>query len=514
MQRDRTFSIGMLGRAILWFVFWTIRGSMSKVISTFELSLHPRSAEQTLANWLYSEVRKAILDGRLKAGAKLPASRDFARRYRISRGTVVSAFERLQDDGYLSSRVGIGTWVNTKIAPRGSIRHGSSERPAYIRRVVSGYSKPKPFINWVHFAGIRPFGMAYPAVAEFPVDLWGRIAGRRARGLQSLWNEEDKGLGYRPLREAIAHYLGSSRGVRCSASQIVIVSGVQQALDLLFRLLLKPGDPVWMEDPGYFGAAIALGRGGARIIPVPVDEEGLSVSAGISAYAGARGVFLTPTHQYPLGMSMPVQRRMELLQWAAGAGAFIIEDDYDSEFQFDGLPAPALQSLDQNSSVIFVGTFNKLLFPSLRLGYIVFPQPLVDVFASFRRETDFHSSALDQAVLCDFIHDGHLGRHLRRMRNLYGSRLETLIEYGRRYLSGLLEISNTKAGLYTVAFLNNGMSSHQAEAAAAANGLETRSLDRFTLKRPDPKGLLLGFAAFEEKTIRRGITQLAAALDR
>lgn len=329
-----------------------------------------------------------------------------------------------------------------------------------------------------------------------------------------LAHEEDEGLGFGPLREAIAHYLGSSRGVHCGADQIVIVSGVQQALSLLSRLLLKSGDPVWMEDPGYFGASIAFERREARIIPVPVDEEGLSVSAGVGLCAHAKGVFLTPTHQYPLGVSMSLERRMELLQWAARTGAFIIEDDYDSKYQFDGLPAPALQSLDQNSNVIFIGSFNKLLFTSLRLGYVVLPQSLVDVFVSFKRETDFHSSGLDQAVLCDFIVDGHLGRHLGRMRDLYAGRLEALMHYGERYLTGLLEISGTKAGLYTAAFLKNGMTSRQAELIAAANGLETRALDRFTLRRPDPNALLLGFAAFDEKVLCAGIIQLAAALGR
>lgn len=485
---------------------------MSKVVSTFELSLHRRSAGQTLANWLYGELRGAILEGRLKAGARLPASRDFARRYRVSRGTVVSAFERLHDEGYLLSRVGIGTWVNAKLITGNSARHRHPEPPGYIRRAAAGYAKPKPFVNWLHFRGMRPFAMAHPALAEFPVNLWGRIAARRARGLRSLWQEEDEGRGSAPLREAIAHYLGSSRGVRCSAAQIVVVSGVQQALTLLSRLLIGSGDPVWIEDPGYFGASIAIERSGARIIPVPVDDKGLSVSAGIRLCAHARGVFVTPTHQYPLGVSMSIERRIELLQWAARTGAFIIEDDYDSEFQFDGLPASALQSLDQNSNVIFLGTFNKLLFNSLRLGYVVLPQSLVDVFVSFKRETDFHSSGLDQAILCDFIVDGHLGRHLRRMRDLYASRLEALMHYGQRYLGGLLEISSNKAGLYTAAFLKNGMTSRQAELLAAARGLETRALDRFTLRRLDPRALLLGFAAFDQSYLRAGVIQLAAAL--
>lgn len=487
---------------------------MSKVVSTFELSLQHRSPHQPLANWLYTELRAAILEGRLKAGVKLPASRDFAKLYRVSRGTVVHVFERLLDEGYLLSRVGVGTWVNSNVpASKPSLRN-PFEQPEYIRRVVSDYKKPMPFAGWVRFPGFRPFGMGFPALAEFPADTWGRLAAKRARAFRSWLREEDDGSGYRPLREAIAHYLGSSRGVKCTSNQVVIVSGVQQALDLLAHLLLKPGDPVWMEDPGYFGASIAFERAGAKIIPVPVDNEGLSVAAGIRSCPSAKGVFLTPGHQFPFGMAMSLERRIEVLEWATRTGAFIIEDDYDSEYRFEGLPVPSLQGLDQGSNVIFIGTFTKLLFPSLRLGYIVLPPSLIDVFVSFRKSSDLRSSSIDQAVLTDFITEGHFGRHLRRMRQLYGHRLEAMVEYGRRYLTGILEIQDPKAGLYTAAFLQNGMSSRQAEMIAAEVGVETRAIDRFVLKRHDPKGLLLGFAAFEENAIRAGIIQLAEVLGR
>jgi GntR family transcriptional regulator/MocR family aminotransferase len=274
------------------------------------------------------------------------------------------------------------------------------------------------------------------------------------------------------LREAIAHYLGSSRGVRCAADQVAIVSGVQQALDLLARLLLRPGDPVWMEDPGYFGASIAFERVGARIIAVPVDEQGLSVSTGLKLCARARRVYLTPAHQYPLGMAMPLSRRMEVLKWAARTGAFVIEDDYDSEFQLEGQPAQALQGLDQSSSVIFIGTFTKLLFPSLRLGYVILPASLVDTFTAFRRGAELRTAGFDQAILCDFIVAGHFGRHLRRMRSLYATRLEVLKDEGQRHLQGLLEIANTRTGLYTATFLGNGMTSRQAETTAARHGVD------------------------------------------
>jgi len=487
---------------------------MTKVVGTFELSLNRRSRDQTLANWLYSELRTAILEGRLKAGVRLPASRDFAHRYHLARGTVVSAFERLQDEGYLTSHVGIGTWVSARVSTRESRRPESSGPPGYVRSVVSEYIVPKPLRDWVRLADCRPFRMSEPALTEFPAEVWGRIASRRARALRSWLAEKDDGAGYLPLRQAIAHYLGSSRGVRCEAQQVVIVSGVQQALDVLSRFLIRPGDPVWMEDPGYFGASIAFERAGARLIPVPVDADGLSVYAGIKACSSAKGVYLTPAHQFPLGVTLSLERRMEVLSWAARTGAFIIEDDYDSEYCFQGEPAPALQGLDRGSNVIFVGTFTKLLFPALRIGYLVLPSALLDAFVSFRRGLELRTFGFDQAVLCDFITEGHFGRHLRRMRELYARRSQALSDAGRRHLTGLLEISNTRAGLYTAALLQNGMPSRLAETRAALQGIETAALDRFTLKRPDPRGLLLGFAAFDEKAILRGVVQLAGALSR
>src|SRR5581483_2279 len=262
---------------------------MAKSVSSFELSLSPRPQAQTIAHWLYRELRAAILHGRLKTGVRLPATREFAERYRLSRGTVVRVFERLHDEGYLCSRVGLGTWVNPNVVVEDAPRKSAVRTPDYIRRVVTGYKHPKPFIGWPKLQGSQPFGMRNPALAEFPAKVWARLAAKRVRAFRSWLNEEDDGAGYRALREAVAHYLGSSRGVRCTADEVVIVSGVQQAMDLLARLLLVPGDPVWMEDPGYFGPAIALQRAGARIIPVPVDEHGLSVAAGTKMCAQARG---------------------------------------------------------------------------------------------------------------------------------------------------------------------------------------------------------------------------------
>lgn len=484
---------------------------MPKTVSAFELTLHSRPQHQTLTAWLYGELRAAILQGRLGPGTRLPASRDFASQYGLSRGTVVSVLERLQAEGYVSSRVGLGTWVNHVAAPP-LPRPTASTPPAYIRRVIAEYKRPRPFVDLPFPEGVRPFRIGNPDVAEFPSELWGRIAASRSRNFKSWLNTEADGRGYRPLRDAIAEYLRTSRGVRCSSEQIIVVSGIQQALDLLGRLLLKPRDPIWMEDPGYFGASIAFDTVGARMVAVPVDEEGLSVSAGVKLCPNAKGVYLTPGHQFPLGVTMSLERRMAILNWASRVGAFVIEDDYDSEYRFEGQPVPALQSLDNQSSVILIGSFSKTLFSSLRVGYVVLPPSLVDFFLAFRYRTDFRNSTIDQAVLCDFIADGHLARHLRRMRNLYARRLAALIEGGKEHLGGLLELSDVRAGLYTIGFLKNGMTSRQAEKQAANRGIEALAVDRFTLRRPDPKALVLGFAAFEENAIQQGLIRLAKAL--
>ena len=483
---------------------------MPKAISSFELTLKRRSRHQTLTHWLYSELRSAVLEGQLAAGSRLPSSRDFARQYELSRGTVVSVMERLQAEGYVTSRVGFGTCVNRVEAPRPA-RH-TSTTPAYIRRVVSAHKLPQPWIDPAFAGAIRPFRIGVPAIDEFPSEVWGRIAADRGRNFGTWLRKEADRRGYGPLREAIAEYLRTSRGVRCTAEQVVIVSGIQQALDLLARLLLKKGDPLWMEDPGYFGARIAFENVGARIMAVPVNDDGLSVSAGIKMCPNAKGAYVTPAHQFPLGGTMSLERRMALLSWSSRTGAFVIEDDYDSEYRFQGPPVPALQSLDNHSSVIFIGSFSKTLFPALRVGYVVLPAPLVDPFVGLRYRTDFRNSSFDQAVLCDFIVDGHLARHLRRMRNLYAERLATLMEGAKQLLGGLLEISDVRAGLYTIGYLKNEMTSRQAEKLAAAQGVEVLGVDRCTLRRLDPNALLLGFGGFDEFAIRQGLIRLAKAL--
>jgi len=318
-------------------------------------------------------------------------------------------------------------------------------------------------------------------------------------------------MGYRPLQEAVCAYLSTSRGVRCRPEQVAIVSGTQEALDLVARLFLDPGDRVCLEDPGYPGAALVFEAVGARISTAPVDGEGMKPSA--ASLRGARLVYVTPAHQFPLGTTMSLRRRLELLDWSRRAGALIFEDDYDGEYRYSSRPLPALQGLDRGAQVLFSGSFSKVLFPSLRLGYLVVPADLVDRFAAARSITARHPPLLEQAVLCDFMAAGHFARHLRRMRQVYAERLAVLLDAARERLAGLLEVSPVEAGLQTAGWLRAGLDGEAAARAAAARGVEVTPLGRYG-RRPLPReGLQLGFAAVDAHEIRRGVRELATALE-
>ena len=475
--------------------------------TSLELALDSRKDHQTLSTWLYGALCNAILDGRLRPGTRLPATRDFADQYGVSRGIVVNVFEQLKSDGYLSCRVGAGTWVNRKLQKMVPVRNA----PAIVTRTKV---LPEPLKGLVWTGPSRPFRMGDAAISHFPAKTWARVAANRLRRLPAWLEEKDDGRGYRPLCEAVADYLATSRGVRCSADQVAIVSGVQQALDLLSRLLLQRGDPIWMEDPGYFGASIAFRNAGAKIVPVPLDEHGISIADGKRLCPRPRAVYVTPGHQFPTGVTMSLERRLELIAWADRERVFVIEDDYDGEFRFAGRPVPTLQGLDSGGSVILVGTFNKMLFSALRIGYIVLPHRLIEPFLALRFGTDLRTTSFDQSVLCDFIVEGHLGRHIRRTRDLYASRLDALMNSSARYMKGKLEIASVRAGLYTAGFLKNGMSSREAENALTRVGIDSLGMHRFTLRGEDPRGIVLGFAGFDEKQIHRGVIQMARALDR
>jgi GntR family transcriptional regulator / MocR family aminotransferase len=488
---------------------------MTKRATAFGLVLPPRYSAMPAYRWLYASLRAEILEGRLRSGARLPATRDFARQYRLSRGTIVSAFELLKSEGYLRSAVGSGTYVSTMLpeallqAARATTPTASTKRKKHSP--VSDYGRRVKLFSSLENRPSRAFRPNVPALDLFPTTLWAQITARRLRRASTQLLLGCDSMGYAPLRDAVANYLSSSRGVKCNAEQIAIVSGVQEAFDLTARIFLNPGDRVCMEDPGYVGARMVLDPVGAKVTAMSLDEEGMKVSGQF--LRGSRLIYLTPGHQFPLGITMSLSRRLEILQCARRSGALIFEDDYDSEYRYSGPPIPAMQGFDRNGLVIFAGSFSKVLFPSLRLGYLVIPPDLVKLFAATISLTTRHAPAPEQAVLCDFIAEGHFGRHLRRMREVYAERLAVLLESSREKLSGWLEISEIEAGLQTVGWLCKGIDGESATSAAAARGVEVFPLSRYTRGKLTREGLQLGFAAVDAREIRRGVENLATALE-
>jgi GntR family transcriptional regulator/MocR family aminotransferase len=477
--------------------------------------LPPRRSKTPAYRWLYVSLRAEILEGRLRSGARLPATRDLAGQYGLSRGTIVSAFEVLKSEGYLRGTVGSGTYVS-KILPEALLqaaRAPSTERSTQRKKKssVSDYGRRVKLFSSYEIRRSRAFRPNVPALDLFPTTLWAQITARRLRRASMNLLLGCDAMGYGPLRDAVASYLNASRGVKCVSEQVAIVSGVQEALDLTARLILNPGDRVCMENPGYIGARLAFEAVGAWISDVRLDDEGMKASG--RSLRGARLVYVTPGHQFPLGITMSLSRRLELLEWARKSGALIFEDDYDSEYRYSGPPIPAMQGFDRGGSVIFAGSFSKVLFPSLRLGYLVIPQELIPLYAATISLTTRHAPLAEQAVLCDFITEGHFGRHLRRMREIYAGRLSALLEAAREKLTGLLEISEIEAGLQTVGWLREGIDGESAMRAAAARDVDVFPLSRYTRGRSAREGLQLGFAAVDAREIRRGVQDLAVALE-
>ena len=512
---------------------------MSKKSASYELSLPHRNTDIPAYQWLYEAMRFEILGSRLRPGARLPATRDLARQYGISRGTIVNAFDQLAAEGYIMGSVGSGTFVSSVLPEKllhvvsqpGRPKHGKSgnNKPAQVETLVvqkrqpaiSDYARRTELYRCYENRPIRAFRPNLPALDLFPITLWTSITTRCLRRISKRNLMGCDPLGYVPLRQAIAEYLSRSRGVRCAPEQVAIVSGVQEALDLSARLLLNPGDRVCVETPGYPGAVLAFRAFQAKICPVAVDNDGIVVRH--LPARGIRLIYVTPAHQFPLGTTMTLARRLELLAWARKSGAVIFEDDYDSEYRYSGRPIPALQGLDESGMVLYAGSFSKVMFPALRLGYVVVPFNLLDRFQAILSLTVRHAPLLEQFVLSDFITEGHFGRHLRRMREVYAERLSVLMEEAQSKLAGLLEISNVEAGLQTAGWLCEGFDAESAAAAAAKRNVDVtplarykvdqHKLDHHSLGRTISGGLQLGFAALDTKEIRRGVRDLVIALE-
>jgi GntR family transcriptional regulator/MocR family aminotransferase len=470
---------------------------------------------------VYARLRASILDGAFAPGDRLPSTRTLASDLGMSRITVESAFSQLGAEGYLVRRVGAGSYVADVLpAPLADARRAPS-RPAPATRSVSRMrgssalsSRGRTIASAALDAepvGTRPFQPCMPALDAFPQATWARLLARRARQGGGLLAYGEQ-AGYRPLREAVATYLNTSRGVRCTWEQVIILSGAQQGIDLSARLLLDPGDDVWHEEPGYLGARGAFLTAGARIVPVRVDADGLDVDAGIAASPAARLAYVTPSHQFPVGHTMSLARRLALLAWAERAGSWIIEDDYDSEFRYVGRPIAATQGLDASGRVIYIGTFNKVMFPSLRLAYLVAPADLVDGFVAARALGDGHPPVLAQAALTDFIEHGHFGAHVRQMRALYHERRDVLVEALTARLGTGLKLGPVDAGMHLTAMHPAMRDDAAIVEAADAAGLAIDRLSRHYLGRRAPRGLLLGFTASPPAVLRRAVRTLGDLL--
>jgi len=487
---------------------------MSKKTTALHLALPARKPEEPIGRWLFEALRSGILEGRYRPGLRLPSTRDIALSHGISRGLVVGVFEELKGEGYLESRQGSGTRVSQTL-PEAllNVSAAPTEAPAEPMALpISKFaSKARDFRLWSPRPD-RAFQANQPAIDLFPVDLWTQIATRRLRQSTRGLLRGCGPMGYLPLQEAIADYLNSSRGVHCAAEQVAVVAGAQAGMDTLARIFIDPGDKVALESPGYNSAKFLFQAMGAEILDIPVDDHGMKVDG--KALAGARVVYVTPAHQFPLGVSMSLVRRLELLEWAAKTGAVIMEDDYDSEFRYSGKPLPAVQGLDRHGNVFLIGSFGKVLFPSLRLGYIVVPKQMVERFASVQAMTNLHVPVHMQAVLADFMESGHFARHIRRMREIYAQRLATLMACAGKRLNGLLTISGIEAGLQTVGWLQGGVDGDTAAKAAARQGIELQSLVGYGPAEVVNHGVHLGFAGVSCDAIEKGVAILAEVLEK
>ncbi|SEI45662.1 PLP-dependent aminotransferase family protein [Frateuria terrea] len=467
-----------------------------------------------LSDWF----RRAIVDGQLQPGQRVPSTRALAGELKVSRLPVLSAYEQLHAEGYLETFTGAGTCVAGAIplgAPdkprrrRGSASSALTASP--MRRVATrAMAMAGPEQTWLDSQGA--FRVGLPALDAFPHEAWARLLSRHARHVDTESLVYGDPLGYLPLREAIADYLRTVRAVRADASQVMITTGAQHGVQVCTHVLLDAGDTAWVEEPGYPGAHQALAAVDAKVVLVPVDEDGLDVAEGIRRGPDARMVYLTPSHQFPLGVTMSASRRMQLLQWAAREGRWIVEDDYDSEYRFGGKPVPSLQGLDADGRVIYVGTFSKVMFPALRLGWLVVPKDLVPAFRMARDALDTCSPMLPQRAMTDFIREGHFARHIRRMRALYAARRAALLGAIERHLPGRLQVVGAEAGMQLAALLPRGMDDIALSRAAARAGVSIRPLSQCWRGPGARHGLILGYGGVDAHAIEEGIRRLAQCM--
>ncbi len=465
---------------------------------------------------IVDSLRDSIEQGALSPGERLASTRTLATDWGVSRNTVLQAFEALLAEGYLTARIGDGTYVAD--APPGvagvpSDKCASPRADMYpfrgLSRRGSNFVARAPQTPGEHLA---PFTPDVPDLSEFPMRAWLRLMNEVSGGLTGEALAGVASAGYAPLRKAIAHHVTVTRGLRCTPAQVIVTTGSQQGLDLAIRMLLDRGDPVWMEDPGYFGTRAALSANGCNLQPIPVDDEGLDVASGIAGALAPRMICVSPARQYPTGAVLSPARRNALLEFAERCGAWIVEDDYDAETHYRGPAPPALGADARGARVLMVGTFSKTLVPSLRLGYLIVPQDMSEAFETARAVAQGHAPLLEQMVLAEMMHRGIYAAHVRRMRVLYRERQITLAEALRDTVGYTPPELETRSGMHLLLPLADGVSDVAVAAFLAAKRVVARPLSPYFLRGPKRQALLLGSAAFEPKRLTETAARLAAVL--
>src|SRR5688572_9558693 len=461
-----------------------------------------RSAGVPIYRQVYDGLRQAIRDGRLRPGQRIPSTRGLAADLGGSRLPVLSAYEQLLHEGYLVTRTGSGT-LDSRDLPDDLLRAPTIGRLTPVPR-RTGVRKDAVLdqpLSSSWSLPVVPFQIGLPALDLFPRSAWAKLVARQVHAETADRLTYGDPAGLRSLRIAVAQHLRASRAVRCEADQVLIVPGSQAALRLAATALLESDDRVAIEEPGYFGAHRAFRAAGATLVPVPVDAEGLSVTALHRRGGDIRAVYVTPSHQYPLGMTMSAARRFALLDWAERHRAWILEDDYDSEFRYVSRPVGALQGMDSHERVIYIGTFSKALFPAVRVGYIVVPPPLWTRFLESRFAFDLFTPTLYQRALAEFLKQGHFARHLRRMRSAYLERRNALLRGLSRHCGDLVQVHNSDAGLHVAVLLREGVEDQDVAARLGRRGVATLALSTSYLEPTRRQGLLLGFGCAEARRL-------------
>jgi len=494
---------------------------MKGQFSMIKRAIASKPRTETVRQRVYLELRRAMEQGTFKPGTRLPASREQAKTLGVSRNSVLWALERLQSEGYVVARVGDGSYVADDLgALQKTSHHRSGKRPARAALhppISAGLSQRGQLIadtvlRWnPPLQAAAPFRIGAPEVASFPFAVWDRLARQASKTQRMAQAQYLDPAGAPALRDAIAQWLWVSRGIRCEAAQVLVCSGSQQAIDLIGRLLLDVGDEALVEDPGYPGIRASLGGHGVTVRPVPVDAQGLIIEQAATRWPAARLAVVTPTSQFPTGVRMSLKRRLALLDWANAQRNWIVEDDYDGEFQYGTHRLPALCSLPHAERVLYVGTFSKTLHPGLRLGFIVLPHALASAFSMARALSDRHAPGDTQAVLARFITEGHLLRHLRRMRELYPQRQQVLIDALAQASRGQLVLQPSEQGLHLLHELPTGQNDQPLAARAQAAGVFMAPLSRYCIESPR-RGWLFGYAGYDTAALRDAAAALGKLL--